>query len=386
MTPPTDSVAAHLGEPPKLGYLPAWDGLRALAVVAVMLFHFDIPGFRGGLLGVDVFFVISGFLITYLLLGEVVKHGHIEYRRFIGRRFTRLYPAVLATIVGTWVVCLLVRGAAVPGRDQSLAGLTYTMNWFDLAEPGVATYFAHLWSLGVEQQFYLTWPLILLVLLVRRPTPQQLLRRCLALVAIVIAARAAYVVAGFAWRPAGWNPAAPDPFLYGAISDRRNQVVDWAYFALWFRVDGIFLGAAAAIWAAGGGTMKRWVSTALTICCSVAVVVAVAMAEPRTESLFLLWIPLVGIATAGLLAASWGARSSPWSRWLSLPPLKLIGQWSYSIYLVHIPVWVLLGQKISNQRLRALASIIITIAVSGVLHTALEKPANRALRRRLKLG
>lgn len=84
MTTTTDSVAAHLGEPPKLGYLPAWDGLRALAVVAVMLFHFDIPGFRGGLLGVDVFFVISGFLITYLLLGEVVKHGHIEYRRFIG--------------------------------------------------------------------------------------------------------------------------------------------------------------------------------------------------------------------------------------------------------------------------------------------------------------
>lgn len=386
VTSTTDSVAVRFAAPPRLSYLPAWDGLRALAVVVVLLFHFQVPGFAGGLLGVDIFFVISGFLITYLLLGEVTAHGRIAYRRFIGRRMTRLYPAVLATVVGTWVVCLALGGIRTPGRDETFASLTYTVNWLSVLRPDTTSYFAHLWSLGIEQQFYLTWPIILLGLFIGRPDPGQLLRRCLALAALVIVARAAYVGAGFAWRPDGWDSAARDPFLFGEIAHRRIQTINWAYFALWFRVDGIFLGAAAAIWAAGGATMPRRVAAVLSGVCSVLLIVAIAQAKPGTEALYVVWIPLVGVATAGLLAASWSARSMPWSRALGVPPLTLIGRWSYSIYLIHIPVWEVLGQRIANHQLRVLIATAITLAAAGVLHTVVEKPANLALRRRLRIG
>jgi peptidoglycan/LPS O-acetylase OafA/YrhL len=155
----------------------ALDGVRALAVAAVFLFHAGVSGAPGGMFGVDAFFVLSGYLITGLLLSEHSAHGGLRLGRFWGRRARRLLPAMLVMSI---VVVLLWRQTAPSGqlaglRGDALATLGYVANWhFVLTGQG---YFAqtaapspllHMWSLAVEEQFYLVWPLVLWLLLRRR--------------------------------------------------------------------------------------------------------------------------------------------------------------------------------------------------------------------------
>ena len=167
VAPPSGAVRSR--------YLPGLDGLRAVAVVAVLLYHADVSWLPGGFLGVDVFFVISGYLITMLLLEEHHRSGTIGVRRFYGRRARRLLPALYLLLATTCVVVVLFfRDEAAKLRPQVLSALTYSTNWYLIATDG--SYFQqlgrplllrHLWSLAVEEQFYLLWPLVLVVLLRR---------------------------------------------------------------------------------------------------------------------------------------------------------------------------------------------------------------------------
>src|SRR4051794_37398819 len=155
------------------GYLPGLDGLRALSVIAVLLYHADMPWLNGGFLGVEVFFVISGYLITLLLTQEHERTRTISLRRFWLRRARRLLAA-LYTLLATVSVVVLVfyREDADDLAGQVWAALLYVTNWFLIVSQ--QSYFAlverppvfqHLWSLAIEEQFYLLWPLILLGLL-----------------------------------------------------------------------------------------------------------------------------------------------------------------------------------------------------------------------------
>ncbi|RQX06450.1 acyltransferase family protein, partial [Micromonospora globispora] len=159
---------------PRIAYQPALDGVRALAVAAVLAFHGGVAALPGGFLGVDAFFVLSGFLITSLLLAEHRDAGRIDLVAFWGRRVRRLLPALLLVLV----VVLLVSRQLMPGTElgalrwDALAALGYVANW-RMANRG-GDYFAatgspsplqHTWSLGIEEQFYLVWPLLLIVLL-----------------------------------------------------------------------------------------------------------------------------------------------------------------------------------------------------------------------------
>ena len=145
------------------GHLPGLDGLRALAVLAVLLYHAGVSWARGGFLGVDLFFVLSGFLITSLLLGELQASGRVDLKRFWLRRARRLLPAVAVVIGATLVAAeLLARDDLVKTRDDAIASLLYVNNWHQIAASH--SYFAasgrpsllqHLWSLAVEEQFYL---------------------------------------------------------------------------------------------------------------------------------------------------------------------------------------------------------------------------------------
>ena len=150
-----------------LGYMPALDGIRALAVCAVMLFHSDIPLVSGGFIGVDIFFVLSGFLITSILLKEHEQTGRISLKDFYIRRSLRLLPALVALLL------VFVAVSAVYGDERilrthfidALIVLFYSANWaraFDMHPPD---YLGHAWSLSIEEQFYLLWPLILIAIL-----------------------------------------------------------------------------------------------------------------------------------------------------------------------------------------------------------------------------
>ena len=152
------------------GFRPDIEGLRAIAVGLVLLYHAAVPGFRGGFVGVDVFFVLSGFLITGLLLRELDSSGTISLPSFYARRLRRLLPAValliLATVVASVVVLSPLQAAAVgaDGVAASLyaANLRFAFNATDYLQSELApSPLLHLWSLGVEEQFYLFWPALL---------------------------------------------------------------------------------------------------------------------------------------------------------------------------------------------------------------------------------
>ena len=163
------------------------DGMRAVAVALVVVYHLFPPAFSGGFIGVDVFFVISGFLITSLLLREKATTGRISLGKFWQRRARRLLPAVTVMIAVCATAALFVGGdVLVRMGAQVLGALTFTYNWVSIGAG--ASYFAadtpelfrNLWSLGIEEQFYVLWPLLLMLLLLLRsrwlvPPPRMMI-------------------------------------------------------------------------------------------------------------------------------------------------------------------------------------------------------------------
>src|ERR1700712_725386 len=161
-------------------YASGLDGIRALAVIGVILYHAGVPTFRGGFVGVDLFFVLSGYLVTGLLQREYDRTGRIRFSSFIARRGRRLVPALLLMLTVVSAATLaLGRDLGVGLRSQLLGAFTFSSNWMQIAkgtsyvsdtEPAILT---HLWSLAVEEQFYLLWPAVCLLLLTllkyRRP-------------------------------------------------------------------------------------------------------------------------------------------------------------------------------------------------------------------------
>ena len=153
--------------------LPGLDGLRALAVIAVIAFHEQLSAFPGGFLGVDVFFVLSGYLITDLLVAQWNRHGHLALRGFWARRARRLLPALGVLLVAVTAATAVIEPAQMTAlRDALLAAVTYSSNWWQalahhsyFAQFGPPPPLQHLWSLAIEEQFYLLWPLLLIVIL-----------------------------------------------------------------------------------------------------------------------------------------------------------------------------------------------------------------------------
>jgi peptidoglycan/LPS O-acetylase OafA/YrhL len=152
---------------PSERYWPELDGLRAFAVSLVLLMHVQIPWARGGAIGVDIFFTLSGFLITNVLVDEFKRSGTIRFRRFYARRLLRLYPAlVVVAILATAASSLLDSDARQQALDGAIPALSYTINWFYVyAANHHFGVFAHTWSLAIEEQFYLVWPVALLLAL-----------------------------------------------------------------------------------------------------------------------------------------------------------------------------------------------------------------------------
>jgi peptidoglycan/LPS O-acetylase OafA/YrhL len=399
MAPITTAAAPTTPVPGRLGYQPALDGVRACAITLVMLFHYPwaqrfygANPVHGGFLGVDAFFVLSGFLITTLLLQEHAEHGFISLRRFYARRALRLLPAL-----GVLVLCALVfhivlspNNANRPGALGFAGMIFYFANWVEIYRHGALGLFSHTWSLAIEEQFYLVWPLLLLFML----------RRKLSLATMAVLSAVGIAVAA-AWRAYYWHThfgprrfvdyyfllTLHQPTETGAL-DHRTVVWNRFYFGSDTRADALLAGCLTAIvlvWLLPrlGARARMRLSAASGVAfvvCGIIVWRAVVVLSG--------WLPLWGIlalelAVSVLIAGLVAAPRGPLARLLALPPLAWLGRRSYAIYLYHPVVFEYLSR--SHVHLPPPISLVFQFAVVFVLaelsYRLVEAPMLRRKRR-----
>jgi peptidoglycan/LPS O-acetylase OafA/YrhL len=318
--------------------MPALDGIRGLAVLAVLFFHGGV--LTGGYLGVDAFFVLSGFLITSLVISEVHRRGRLDLRGFWARRARRLLPALFLALFG---VALYAAVFATPNeleriRDDAFATLLYVANWraisaghgyWDLFQ--APSPLEHAWSLAIEEQFYLVWPLVVVALtaLASRRARRGGRTRKIAPMLFGVA-----LVAGIA--SALWCMVLFDP----AGTSR-------AYLGTDTRIAAILFGAAFAAWIAWRGPIRsragRIVLEAVAIAAVAALGFAWAGLDGQDPFLYRGGLLLCGIGVLVVVAAASHPSGGPVARVLSWRPLVAIGIISYGLYLWHWPVYVVMS-------------------------------------------
>jgi peptidoglycan/LPS O-acetylase OafA/YrhL len=290
----------------RLGHRPSLDGLRGVAVLAVFAYHGvvlatgEAAAFPAlGVVGVGIFFTLSGFLITSLLLDDREQSGRIRFGRFWGRRARRLLPAVVTLVIIELLVSLFVPGFVHPA--SAAATLLYVQNWFTGVGGGSLDGLQHTWSLAIEEQFYLVWPFVVAAL-------ARFGWRVLAGVALLGAA------ASCVWREVLWG-----------------QVDAWRIYAgTDTKADGLLIGCALAV--AIRQMRQERSRTAFVL----AGLVVLALTTQMTDHDYHVIAPLLtALATAAILfGASQGQGFRPFEvRWL-----RWMGQRSYGLYLWHIPV------------------------------------------------
>ena len=374
----------------RLPYLPGLDGLRALAVIAVLLYHAELPWIPGGFIGVEVFFVISGYLITALLLAEWRQRGRVDLRGFWLRRARRLLPALYLMLLVTLAFAVVfLPGEVARLRGDAIAAFGYVTNWYLVY--GHESYFEavgrpsllkHLWSLAVEEQFYLLWPPVLAAGLSLGALRWR--RRRVLLLALAGASSSALLMA-ILYQP-GLDPSR-------------------IYFGTDTRATGLLLGAALAfVWAPAGtscsaaklrhlhrvrrrGRLRRrwgWTVPALLDVAGLAALGGLVW--------FCLWLgeyqpflyrggfACVALATAVVIMAVVDPRTRLGANLLGWQPLRWIGLRSYGIYLWHWPVFMVtrpqLDLPIDGLPLLALR-LAATIVLAHLSYRYVETPVRR---------
>ena len=352
------------GRPRRSTQLPGIDGIRALAVSAVLLYHLNASWLPGGYLGVDVFFVISGYLITRLLVAERVSTGRVSLQHFWLRRARRILPPLFPMLLVTVVCTAMVDPTMLHTlRTEVLGALTYTSNWVQIAEHqsyfakfGAPSLLQHLWSLGVEEQFYLAWPVIVVALL-------YLGRQRLA------------VVAGFG----ALGSAAAMAALYQPGTDPSH-----VYYNTATHSGGLLVGAVLAIaWPAATVLREPWsqrriaVSTALSRIGLAGIGVGFWLLDDYGAAAYRGGILAVSVATALLIVGA-GQGRTPIGRLLSSPPMRWLGARSYGLYLWHWPVLVL-GDRLFGHRTLLVGGVEVTVVVllTAASYRWIEQPVLR---------
>lgn len=310
--------------PFRLGYRPELDGMRAIAILAVLFFHAPIPGWNGrflpgGWVGVDIFFVLSGFLITTLLLDEHRRTTSLSLKRFYMRRVLRLAPALLVMLIVwcgyAWRV--LPEADARQTCWQSLATLFYVSNWMMALNVMGMYELVHTWSLSVEEQFYLVWPLVCYGLLRAGIRTRGLVVVLISGAALSVIVRCSMLVSG---------NVGLERLYYGSDTRADTLLIGCIVGVLAFRgtLERIshrrrILAAAAS----GAMLFLGWVSFNVT---------------QGSRILYAWTFTVIAMATALVLVWVLYQRDGVSSRILAAAPLVWIGRRSYGIYLWHLPV------------------------------------------------
>ncbi len=368
---------ARSGRPPQgrgrpgLPRLPGLDGLRAVAVAAVVLYHGGAGWLPGGFLGVDVFFVLSGFLITSLLLVELECSGRVSFLVFYARRARRLLPALLVTLALCALLAATVANDVATGYRRDLPGvLLYVANWQSILTQ--ASYFEfigrpgllqHLWSLAVEEQFYLMWPVVAVLLFRWRGA------RLVGWVALggALLSTALLVAGGVAWR----MPVAADPSRL--------------YFGTDTHTMGILLGAALAVLWRPGRTRAHLargpqaVIGGAGLLALLGLVVCFARLGEYSTFLYRGGFLVVAALSAVVVAAA-SHRGAVFGRVLGIRPLRWIGLRSYGIYLLHWPLFVVTRPGTDIPLAGAPATVLriaVLLALAELSYRYVELPVRR---------
>jgi len=336
------------------------EGLRGISIALVLLFHARIAGFNGGFVGVDVFFVLSGFLITGLLVREVEETGRISLAQFYARRARRLLPAaalvLAATLLASYFLLpdLLLPGVAVDTAAAALyvSNINFAYHATDYFAPSAApSPILHFWSLSVEEQFYMFWPAIVLLVTRRARAPR-------------INVRAALIAIGIA------------SFVFAIWLLKFNA--PWAFFSFPTRAWELALGG---LLAASKSSLERIPKFAASICSWLGVAGVILSAVFLKESAPFPGVPALLPTISAALVIAAGARSiqSVPTRFLESAPLRFLGRISYSLYLWHWPLLVLpLALSIApltlvQRILLALASIVLATITQRFIEAPLRK-------------
>jgi peptidoglycan/LPS O-acetylase OafA/YrhL len=341
------------------------DGLRTIAIFMVVLYHLHVPYFTGGFIGVNVFYPLSGYLITSILLREREKTGRIQLGKFWLRRVLRLYPGLVALVIASIALWSLVggyKGANVDALTAALLSLSYISNigrWLWHKSIGVLS---QTWSLGMEEQFYLVWPpiLALIALIKARRTPL-----IWTLVGIVIASS----VSGWLFYAPRGGSATPDEYFSPLLN--VGPLLCGVILALVLkdvRVRNIFAG-----WVGSVATLVG----ALTI---FGLELAITSGWEKNVLTFALELPLAGIASTVLLAGL-VCKQSLLAVILSTKPIAWFGRnCSYSLYLWHTLVIALVVPLLPGAAGIA-AAVVASVLVSVAMHYAIEGPVEKLKRR-----
>jgi peptidoglycan/LPS O-acetylase OafA/YrhL len=353
--------------------LRALDGVRALAVLAVLANHAGLPFLPGGFIGVDVFFVLSGFLITSLLYGELTARGRIDLGAFWTRRARRLLPAALVMIAAVIAARPLFPPDAVAGlRGDAITAALWSSNWrFALqgtnyfSHGGTPSPLQHTWSLAVEEQFYVVWPLLLLAC--RAVKRGRLL--ALSLVGAAASVLLTYVLAGV---------ASPGRVYFGTDT-RAQELLTGAALAALLAPTWRWRGTKPRARRSPQPAARRPLPLLLSGC-GLAVLAGIATRADGAPGEFRHGLLLlVALATAALLAGLVLDSGQPVARLLSVRLLVGIGRISYGLYLWHWPVFLILDGGRTGLHGYWLAAL--RVAVAGVLAAAsfllIERPAQR---------
>lgn len=355
-----------------IGYMPGLDGLRALAVFAVIAYHLDLAWAPGGLLGVSLFFVLSGYLITNILLIQWERDRSIDLKRFWLRRAGRLLPALFVMLAGVMLWIAICAPERLTGLKQEvLAAVFYSSNWYLILHHvsyfesfGPPSPFGHLWSLAVEEQFYLFWPLLLGLGLRRIPQRKWIIGGTVVIALTSAAAMALIYIPGI----------DPSRVYYGT---------DTRAFAL---LAGALL---AMVWP--GGKMSADLSgkkrLALDTVGSMGLLVVLLMIWKTNQYQTFLYQGglLLFSAAAACVIAALAHPASYLGRIFGWRPLRWLGQCSYGIYLWHYPVIALTSPAVNTEGpnlLRSLWQIGLSIALAALSRYLIEEPIRYGRRKR----
>ena len=351
----------------RMPYLPALDGIRALAVAAVVLYHAGVFWLPAGFLGVDVFFVVSGFLITALLVAEFDRDQRVDLRAFWIRRARRLLPALALVLAVTTVYAVVVLGdQLVTHLREVLAATIYVTNW-DLIIRDISYFesfdrpsqLRHLWSLAVEEQFYLLWPIVFAGL------TRFVSKRAVLVIVVLLG------TASLAWMVALYQPGEDPSRVYFGSDPRAFTILL-----------GVALGLVWRPWRWSWPEQKAWLGEALDVIglAGLGAMAAIMLYAHWWDAWLYPWGLLgVSLGAAALIAAV-VRHASAIAPLLALSPLRWLGLRSYGVYLWHWPVLIALTWEFDFVGWQLLAlGVAITAGLAEASYRWLETPVRRGV-------